>query len=286
MHQLGVRRSTRIREQIPVTLIGSDTEGRVFLEQTHTLLISLHGAGVVSKYKLSPDQEILIRVPDSNKEADVRVIGQMGEHEDLYVYGVTFLQSHINFWDRDFTPLTELEKKITSLTLECSRCQARDSVEHDDLEFDVYAFNDSVVRHCKECGSSTIWRISSARLNEEIVFHEPEPPPATREALADVPAERDRPDNKRKHRRAKAKFRACIRRPGFEDDIVVCEDVSRGGVRFKSRRAYFVDTPIEIAVPYSPGASSIFSPARILYVQELDQQKYFRCGVAYTKSQN
>jgi hypothetical protein len=36
-------------------------------------------------------------------------------------------------------------------------------------------------------------------------------------------------------------------------------------------------------VPYSPGPSSIFVPAQILYVQELDEQKFFRCGVAYTK---
>jgi hypothetical protein len=282
MPQHGARRSTRIKEQIPITVIGSDTEGRVFLEQTHTLLISLHGAGVASQYKLSPEQEVVIRLPDSNKEADVRVIGQMGQHGDLYVYGVAFLQSHINFWDREFTALTEPDK----LTLECGRCKSLESVEHSDLEVDVYTFNQNVVRYCKECRSSTVWRKSSEQLNEQVAFHEPERRPATAEAQPDPPTARDHPEHKRKHHRAKAKFRACIRRHGFEDDIVVCEDVSRGGVCFKSRRSYCVDTMIEIAVPYSPGTSSIFSPAQILYVQELDPQKYFRCGAAYTESES
>ena len=78
-------------------------------------------------------------------------------------------------------------------------------------------------------------------------------------------------------------FAACIRRPGFEDDVVVCEDMSRGGVRFKSSRVYFADTTIEIAVPYSPKSSSIFVPAQITHVQQLTKQKLFLCGVAFTK---
>jgi hypothetical protein len=116
--------------------------------------------------------------------------------------------------------------------------------------------------------------------------NEPEHRPATGEALPEAPTAQDHPEHKRKYHRAKAKFRACIRRHGFEDDIVVCEDVSRGGVRFKSRRAYNVNTMFAIAVPYSPGTSSIFSPAQIIYVQELEPQKYFRCGAAYIESKS
>jgi hypothetical protein len=49
MHPSEVRRSSRIAEQIPVTLIGTDTDGKTFMEHTHTLLLSRHGASVVSK---------------------------------------------------------------------------------------------------------------------------------------------------------------------------------------------------------------------------------------------
>ena len=174
MNQFGVRRSDRIEEEVPITLIGSDTEGKLFLEHTHTILISRHGAGVVSKYKLSPEQEMLIRLQDSDKEEEVRVIGQIGVHLDSYVYGVAFLQSDTNFWGREFKPLTGSENKAPSLTLECARCGSRESVEHNDLEVDVYTFNQSVVRHCKECGSSTVWKVLSTQESEKSVSDEPE----------------------------------------------------------------------------------------------------------------
>jgi PilZ domain len=171
-------------------------------------------------------------------------------------------------------PLQQSHVEPRPMTFECDRCKSQETIEHSDPEDDVYAFSANVVRYCNECKSSTVWKKCSGPRKESA--------PLAREALFGAPANRGATENRRKHHRAKAKFRACIRRPGFEDDIVVCEDASRGGVRFKSRRTYFADTPIEIAVPYSPGSSSIFSPAQILYVQELDQQK-FRCGVAYTR---
>jgi hypothetical protein len=43
-----VRRSGRIPREIPILLIGSDMEGTVFSEETKTVMISLHGAGIVS----------------------------------------------------------------------------------------------------------------------------------------------------------------------------------------------------------------------------------------------
>jgi hypothetical protein len=57
--------------------------------------------------------------------------------------------------------------------------------------------------------------------------------------------------------------------------------MSRGGLRFKSRKRYFERSSIEVAVPYAPGGQSIFVHARIVYVLELPEEKLFRCGVAY-----
>src|SRR5450432_3192222 len=149
-----IRRSNRIEEDIPIILIGSDTEGRSFLEHTHTVLISRHGAGIVSRYKLSPEQELIIRAQESGKEADIRVIGQMGVQSELYIYGVAFLELHINFWGREFAYLNASENQAPPLTLECTRCGSQESIEHNDIEIDVYSFNQSVVRYCKGCAAS------------------------------------------------------------------------------------------------------------------------------------
>jgi len=282
MPQSSIRRSNRMEEDIPIILIGSEAAGRSFLEHTRTILVSQHGGGIVSRYKLSPEQELLIRVQDSGKEAAIRVIGQIGAQSELYIYGVAFLEPHTNIWGREFTSKNASENQASPLTLECSRCGSQESIEQNDLEVDVYAFNQSVVRYCKACASSTVWKVSETPVNKS---SEPEkchaaPAPS---ASAPAPGSASNPPNKRKHRRAKVDFAACIRRPGFEDDIVVCEDMSRGGIRFKSSRVYFADAAIEIAVPYSRQSSSIFVPAQITHVQQLAKEKLFLCGVVFTK---
>jgi len=68
------------------------------------------------------------------------------------------------------------------------------------------------------------------------------------------------------------------------DDIVTCEDISRGGLRFRSRKTYAVKADIEVAAPYSPGSPNIFVRGKIAYVQEVPGEKYFRYGVAYAKA--
>jgi hypothetical protein len=70
----------------------------------------------------------------------------------------------------------------------------------------------------------------------------------------------------------------------FGEDIVTCEDLSRGGLRFKSRKQYLVLSEVEVAAPYSPGAHVIFVHAQIVHVEELKEERRFRCGVRYAKS--
>ena len=91
-------------------------------------------------------------------------------------------------------------------------------------------------------------------------------------------------DNRRKHARTKVTYKACIRRSGFPDDVVTCEDMSKGGLSFKSRKQYYERTSIEVAVPYSVGGNAIFVPAEIAWVVEVTKDKQYRCGVAYRRT--
>jgi len=67
-----VRRSGRMTVAVPILLIASDCVGRVFSEETKTVIISLHGAGMLSRHKLvfragtgSPLSRIRIAKPKS-----------------------------------------------------------------------------------------------------------------------------------------------------------------------------------------------------------------------------
>jgi hypothetical protein len=272
----GIRRSARIPKEIAIMLSGSDTDGRGFAEETKTIVLSRHGASILSRYKLVPEQEMFIRHLGTNKEVEVRLVGQIGERSDGYIYGVAFLDPQVNFWEIEFPPATQPETMKASVVLECSGCKTRVPADLDALEEDVYAVNEGILRYCKQCLLQTIWRQVRGEPETRPVPPAlvPEPPPA-----APPPP----PKNRRREVRAKVNLKACVRFSGGEE-IVVCEDMSRGGLCFKSRKNYPEKSLIEVAAPYSPDSQSIFAFAEIMHVQELPKQKGFRCGAAYVKS--
>jgi PilZ domain len=280
-----MRRSSRIPKEIPILLVGSDMEGKMFSEKAKTVLLSRHGAGIVSEYKLSPEQELILRSLETNKEAEVRVVGQLGSEGESYTYGVAFLNQNIDFWGIEFPPVSQSEKAANRVLLQCASCKAREMVEQSDLESDVYIVNEGIVRHCKSCGSSTHWKRAEDEAGLPEAAQEPESA-AVPEAVESEPESRPalRAENRRKHVRTKVSFKGCVRSFASGDDIVSCEDISRGGLRFKSRKSYAVKTDVEVAAPYSPGSPNIFVRGKIVYVQELPGEKYFRYGVAYAKA--
>lgn len=81
--------------------------------------------------------------------------------------------------------------------------------------------------------------------------------------------------------RIKVNFSGRVRNHGFDEDIVFCENISRGGLCFKSSRCYQKAAAIEVAAPYAPGSPDIPVSARIVYVQELPEEKLFRYGAQY-----
>jgi len=385
------RRSGRIPKEVSITLIGSDIEGRVFSERTKTVVLSRHGAGITSTFKLSPEQELVVRNEESRTEIEGRVVGQIGSDGDTYIYGVAFPDREIDFWGIEFPDLSETERRASQTLLECSSCRTRETADHSDLASDVMAINESIVRYCQRCGSSTLWKQALSGTNadasrastrsedrgvatdgplqviepgldspeEDVSLSEEgalemrqraEPPvapvawrdgkrptaapqtptsfagaawieaetpqhrpksvaetePSSSDAenltlptknardvatartgssdLTSSPAAPKERENRRKYVRTRVNLKACIRREGQPDEVVVCEDMSRGGMRFESDKKYVEKMLIQVAVPYSPGEQAIFVPAQIAYVQELPEQKKHRCGVTYLRA--
>ena len=332
-----MRSSGRIPKEIPIVLIGSDLDGRIFSEQSRTVLLSLHGAGILSRHKLSPEQELVLRWAEKNKEADIRIVGHIGSQGDLHTYGAAFFDQNLNFWEIEFPPITDWERDLGLLTLVCTSCRSVEKIDDTSVEADVCATNESVLRNCKRCAAVTLWRPASAvpppapaQPAGHPSYSEPTPqpvsvaPPAPPQTsfyarsitdsfesgslLASIEAVRQQQEaqpvasvrtipvpasqkaaaavriNRRKHPRIKVSYAACVRHPVRGEEIVTCEDMSKGGLRFKCAQRYYAQSLIEVAVPYQKGQTAIFVPAQIVFVEELPEQRLFRYGVQYLQA--
>ena len=137
------RRSGRITKEIPIVLLGTDATGKVSSEETNTVVLSRHGAGVVTRYRFSPDELLTLRLPGTAKEAAIRLVGQIGGEPGRYIYGVTFVDPDPDFWTMEFPPPDPFEPASELIALECSMCQTRVDIEQGDIEEDVYALEKS-----------------------------------------------------------------------------------------------------------------------------------------------
>jgi hypothetical protein len=269
------RRSERVTLELPIVVTGTDCVGDVFLEQTRTIVLGQHGAKILLQRKLAPDQEINIRCHATGRESDARIVGQIKATPEGSYYGIELLDPDVDLWGIEFPPLEGSGTAVGRVLLECVRCHTRELVYLHEFEAEVLDANQYLSRYCKKCADTSLWKETHIQGNEEI----PEEVLRGVETAPSPPPKRTR--NDRKHVRLDLKVNVCIRDPQYGEEVVVTENVSRGGFRFKSHRHYAEGWMIEAALPYSPGAANIFAAARIMYAQELPGSGESVYGVAY-----
>jgi hypothetical protein len=120
---VGMRRGGRNAKEIGIVLLGTDTAGHVFSEETRTVVLSRHGAGILSKYRLAPDEILTIRFLGGTAEVAVRLVGEIGQNARGYTYGVAFVDPDLDFWELKFPPTPKWQVSV-NVALRCSLCQA------------------------------------------------------------------------------------------------------------------------------------------------------------------
>jgi hypothetical protein len=68
----GARRSGRVAKEISILLFGTDTSGHVFSEETRMVVLSRHGAGILSRPKLAADEILTLRHGRANGRRNPR----------------------------------------------------------------------------------------------------------------------------------------------------------------------------------------------------------------------
>lgn len=224
------RGSGRLTLAVPILLIGTDDEGRVFSEGTSTVVLSRYGAGIVSRQKFLAEQELVLRVLKSGREAEVRVVGEIGNHQNSHTYGVAFVNEEVDFWQVEFPPSPVW--RPVGLILQCGGCKQLVELKDGDFGYDICPIHGGLARFCNECGLLTVWRRSTESPDTKAKDKTPEPAQQTDGDLADLEPATPKTEEfvsladamegveRRARVRAKVKFSACVRSEAFRDDIV------------------------------------------------------------------
>jgi len=79
---------------------------------------------------------------------------------------------------------------------------------------------------------------------------------------------------------------ACLLHPGFgTEEVVTVEDISRGGLSFRTVNNYHLGSIIEVAAPYMAQAANVFVRARVVSVEHRSDSQPRLYAVAYLKKQ-
>ncbi|HEY2820057.1 MAG TPA: PilZ domain-containing protein [Candidatus Acidoferrum sp.] len=131
--------------------------GVVFSEETQTVTLSRHGAGIISKHKLATDGLLIMRFLGGSTETAIRLVGQLGQDARGFVYGVAFVDEEEDFWELKFPPPPRWSV-IVDGPMQCALCKRCEIVDQSEVEADVYALSESILRYCIYCGTPTVWR--------------------------------------------------------------------------------------------------------------------------------
>jgi len=267
------RRTDRVDLTIPVEIIGADSVGLQVFRTGTASVINRNGASVQLDYKLVPDQVVIIRNLANSKECDGRIVGLIGQEGKNFFYGVALLDLSVNLWDMEFAEVPVDQNPLVRVVLSCKGCNGREIAHLDEIEIRVLETTKTLQRHCNTCRTTTIRTLDVTDVSDPSLRAEATSSKADPNAMASFVS-------RRKHKRVPTTFTACVRQCGPPGEIVVCADISRGGLCFRSKNRYEKGTHIEVAVPYSAkGSGNIFVPARVVHVKVLGG--LFSHGIAY-----
>jgi hypothetical protein len=248
------RRSDRVRLNLPVKIEGKEASGQAFAEFASATNLSRSGGTLRTKRNLPPGTVITVFNSNGTQETPALVVGQSGLKAEGHLYGIKFLTDKERFWGISFPPVVEDKDTVAKVVIQCSRCGQREVTALNEIELEVFEVNDRISRACEPCHERTLWRHAefdgvTATANGDAAEAKSDSKPAV---------------NRRKSTRVKVTMKGCILVNHDQEDPVTVLDMSRGGIRFRSKAEYVVGDWVQVAVPYTPRGANIFETGRIV----------------------
>ncbi len=268
------RRSDRISISFTLEAMGTDAEGKPFLETARTVVVNRHGALVALSHKLRVGQAVTVRrrVTDGSiRQAEVRVVACERETTNGGDYGVSFVDPNLDFWGIEFPAPEKAADAVVRLLVECSHCKCQELAYLDSRELKEFEANHLFARRCRMCEAPTIWKQPLESISRSGA-------PESRQGTG---AGSTSPE--RETTRYETRLTACVRQKPGTEEMAVCENVSRQGIAFRTKNRYHEGSQVEVAVPYTPGMANVFVPAVVIHVRALPTAGLYRHGARYLR---
>jgi hypothetical protein len=169
------RRSSRRALELPIRVFGTDFQGRDFVEDSTTLVVSQHGAKIRLTHKLVLDEEIQILCQGNNREAPFRVVSKAGEPTgEFSFWGVECLKPGENVLEggppragpklgaglrpRLDPKLSSKGKSSVQVVARCPKCGMRELMDLDEPQIRAIRELKGLVRDCPACGATGLWK--------------------------------------------------------------------------------------------------------------------------------
>jgi len=270
------RRSDRISISYTLETMGTNAEGKPFLETARTVVVNRHGALVSLNHKLRVGQTVTVRRRANDgaiRQADVRVVACEKELPSGGEYGVSFVDSNLDFWDIEFPEPERAVDAVVRLLVQCTHCRSQELAYLDSRELKEFETNHLFARQCRMCEAPTVWKQPL-----EAISHA-----GNGESRREGTWVGGAASPERETTRYETHLTACVRaKPGTEE-MAVCENVSRQGIAFRTKNRYEEGSQVEVAVPYTPGMANVFVPAVVIHVRALPTAGLYRHGAKYLR---
>jgi len=249
----------RVRYAFRVHVTGCDSSGYDFSQPVRTEVVTRDGGLIVCPMVLTVGD--VINLMRGEKRVDARVVGQVGLLKEEQLYGIQFLDPAPDFWGINFGLLHQ--DAAGRVILECGACTMQMVLPLAEIEMLVFESTKVVSHDCDRCQRQTLW-MEPAILGEPDLLTGAE---AFNQNFEARPIRSASINDRRYQRVSMRSTKACIRRPGYLDDVVDVIDLSRGGVHFLSFTEYYRNTVVEVAVPFTEGAANVYVPAEVVRIQ-------------------
>ena len=267
MNLFGRRRTERILAPVRIRVIGNDTSGVSFAEETVTVSFNQQGARISLVHSLLPDDMILVKNLENGIEEEFRVVGVFQQvFGNRREWGVEAVNPESGIWGVEFTPNNDsVQPKVL---IECAACKTAAQSTLSSIEYDVLLSTGLISRHCDRCNETTRWKPSTQVVTEEIL---------SRSKKVDTKGQTE----VRRTRRLKLTMQLRVRNSWGIVDIAQTRDVSKAGLCFISAKRFSAGDEIYITLPYSLNQAPVETKGKIIWLAEGTSNRFY--GVEYVR---